>query len=98
MIANQSLEHIHSAEVIMTAGRSRTVETFLIQAAKKRKFHVMVAESAPSCEGQDMAVALGKAGIETTLITDSAVFAVMSRVNKVIIETLASLCSITELN
>ena len=33
MIANQALEHIHSAEVIMTAGRSRTVEAFLIQAA-----------------------------------------------------------------
>jgi len=87
MIANQALEHIHSAEVIMTAGRSRTVEAFLIQAAKKRKFHVMVAESAPSYQGQDLAVALGQAGIETTLITDSAVFAVMSRVNKVIIGT-----------
>ena len=43
----------------------------------------MVAESAPSYQGQDLAVALGQAGIETTLMTDSAVFAVMSRVNKV---------------
>eukprot|EP00039_Didymoeca_costata_P027368 m.18283 g.18283 ORF g.18283 m.18283 type:complete len:378 (+) comp6265_c0_seq2:222-1355(+) len=86
-IAIQALEHIHSAEVIMTAGYSRTVESFLKKAAAKRSFHVIVAESAPSYQGQDLAVSLGRAGIETTLITDSAVFAVMSRVNKVIIGT-----------
>ncbi len=34
-----------------------------------------------------MATSLAKAGIETTVITDSAVFAMMSRVNKVIIGT-----------
>lgn len=34
-----------------------------------------------------MAVELSKAGIETTVIPDSAVFAVMSRVNKVILGT-----------
>ena len=34
-------------------------------------------------QGQDLAMRLGAAGIETTLITDSAVFAMMSRVNKV---------------
>ena len=28
-IAAQALEHIHSNEVILTAGKSRTVETFL---------------------------------------------------------------------
>lgn len=32
-----------------------------------------------------MAVELASAGIETTLVTDSAVFAIMSRVNKVIL-------------
>lgn len=30
-----------------------------------------------------MATSLSKAGIETTVITDAAIFAVMSRVNKV---------------
>lgn len=34
-----------------------------------------------------MAVSLSKADIETTVITDSAVFAMMSRINKVIIGT-----------
>lgn len=47
----QALEHIHSNEVIMTVGRSRTVEAFLKDAArKKRKFHVIVAECAPFCQ------------------------------------------------
>ena len=52
-------------------------------AARKRKFAVIVAESAPSYQGQQLARNLGLSGIETTLITDSAIFAIMSRVNKV---------------
>nr|ACN10253.1 Translation initiation factor eIF-2B subunit beta [Salmo salar]ACN12609.1 Translation initiation factor eIF-2B subunit beta [Salmo salar] len=52
-IAMQALEHIHSNEVIMTVGRSRTVEAFLKDAARKRKFHVIVAECAPFCQGHD---------------------------------------------
>ena len=44
---------------------------------------MIIAESAPSYQGQELATKLAKEGIETTLITDSAVFAIMSRVNKV---------------
>ena len=46
-VTQQALEHIHANEVIMTLGRSRTVEAFLRSAARKRKFHVIVAEGAP---------------------------------------------------
>lgn len=38
-------------------------------------------------EGQKMAVQLSEFGIEATVVTDSAVFAVMTFVNKVIIGT-----------
>ncbi len=38
-------------------------------------------------EGQEMALDLASAGIDTVVITDSAIFAVMSRVNKVILGT-----------
>ncbi len=38
-----------------------------------------------------MALSLSKCGIQTTVITDSAVFAMMSRVNKVIVGTAAIL-------
>lgn len=38
-------------------------------------------------QGHELAVSLGKSKIETTVIADSAIFAIMSRVNKVIIGT-----------
>lgn len=84
-IANQASEHIHSNEIIMTLGKSTAVEHFLQSAAKTRKFQVIVVEGAPKCSGHEMTASLGKSGISTTLIPDSAVFAMMARVNKVII-------------
>eukprot|EP01104_Vermistella_antarctica_P016144 TRINITY_DN5452_c0_g3_i1.p1 TRINITY_DN5452_c0_g3~~TRINITY_DN5452_c0_g3_i1.p1 ORF type:complete len:409 (+),score=105.66 TRINITY_DN5452_c0_g3_i1:67-1227(+) len=84
-VANQALEHIHANEVVMTVGRSTTTEEFLKYASRKRKFQVIVAESAPSFAGHSTARSLSDSGIDTTLISDGAVFAMMSRVNKVII-------------
>ncbi|ORX89536.1 translation initiation factor eIF-2B beta subunit [Basidiobolus meristosporus CBS 931.73] len=92
-ISAQALEHIHSNEIIMTCGKSKTVETFLKTAAKKRKFQVIVAETAPLYHGHEMARSLASAGIETTVIPDSAIFAVLSRVNKVILGTHAVLAN-----
>ncbi|XP_067008747.1 translation initiation factor eIF2B subunit beta [Anabrus simplex] len=86
-IAQQAREHIHSNEIIMTVGKSSAVEAFLKAAASERKFEVIVAECAPFCRGHELAVSLGKSKIQTTLIADSAIFAIMSRVNKVIIGT-----------
>lgn len=86
-LSSQAPEHIHSLELILTIGHSRTVENFLKRAAKQRKFEVVVAECAPACRGHQLAANLAKAKIETTVIPDSAIFAMMSRVNKVIIGT-----------
>lgn len=69
----------------MTIGISRTVQEFLMRAAQKRKFQVIVAETAPTYQGHKMALSLSKAGIDTTVIADSAIFAAMPRVNKVVI-------------
>ena len=84
-IAAQSLEYIHNNEVIMTIGKSNTVSQFLINAARKRQFQVIVAEAAPNYAGHQMVKTLSAAGIETLLIPDAAVYALMARVNKVII-------------
>ncbi|RUS28302.1 translation initiation factor eIF-2B beta subunit [Jimgerdemannia flammicorona] len=84
-ISDQALDHIHSNEVIMTIGKSRTVEAFLKKAAHKRKFQVFVAETSPTYQGHGMAASLASAGIDTTVITDSAIYAIMARVNKVIL-------------
>ena len=47
-ISSQAVDHIHSNEIIMTTGKSKTVEEFLKNAHRKRKFQVIVAEMAPS--------------------------------------------------
>jgi len=68
---------------------------FLKAAAETpRHFKVLVAEAAPLYSGQQMVKELaqlkdnkGNVLIDTMLITDSAIFAMMSRVNKVIIGT-----------
>ncbi|KAI4490069.1 hypothetical protein M0804_004251 [Polistes exclamans] len=86
-ITQQASEHIHSNEIIMTIGKSNLVEEFFKKAAATRAFEVIVAEGGPSLNGHEMAVNLAKAKIKTTLISDVAIFAMMSRVNKVIIGT-----------
>ncbi|EPS72914.1 hypothetical protein M569_01835 [Genlisea aurea] len=85
-IAEQAVEHIHHNEVILTLGSSMTVLDFLCAAKeKKRSFRVFVAEGAPRFSGQCLAKELASRGLQTTVITDSAVFAVISRVNMVIV-------------
>lgn len=86
-ITQQASEHIHSNEIIMTIGRSTLVEEFFKTAARTRAFEVIVAEGGPFLGGHEMALNLAKAKIKTTLISDVAIFAMMSRVNKVIIGT-----------
>merc|ERR1712059_3806 len=86
-ISKQAIEHIHANEIILTIGKSRTVERFLKYAAKTRKFSVMVAEGGQTFSGHTMAASLAASKISTTVITDSAIFAMMARVNKVIVGT-----------
>ncbi|RLN55019.1 hypothetical protein BBJ29_006853 [Phytophthora kernoviae] len=88
-IADQAMEYIHTDEVILTFGLSLSVEAFLKMAAKKRQFKVIVVESAPSLNGQRTAHALAESGIHVTVIPDSAVFALMARVNKVVVPAAA---------
>ncbi|KAL0088058.1 hypothetical protein J3Q64DRAFT_1723888 [Phycomyces blakesleeanus] len=92
-IADQAVDYIHANEVIMTIGRSRTVEKFLRRAAEHRKFQVIVAETSPTYQGHQMAIALSAAGIDTTVIVDSAIFAAMPRVNKVVLSAHAVLAN-----
>ncbi|KAH7356550.1 translation initiation factor-like protein eIF-2B subunit beta [Rhexocercosporidium sp. MPI-PUGE-AT-0058] len=108
-IAAYAQEHIHSNEVILTHSSSTSVQKFLLKAAEKRKFTVIVAESYPNDHEATHATVIGKtnqsgetgddmstdsflkplsaAGITVILITDAAIFAIMSRVNKVILAT-----------
>ncbi|EJD39997.1 nagb/rpia/CoA transferase-like protein [Auricularia subglabra TFB-10046 SS5] len=84
-VGKNAKDHIHSDEIILTIGRSRTIEAFLKTASHTRKFTVIVAETAPSYSGRDMAASLAAQGISTVLVPDSAIFALLSRVNKVLL-------------
>ncbi|KAG9247978.1 translation initiation factor-like protein eIF-2B subunit beta [Calycina marina] len=107
-IASYALDHIHSNEVILTHTSSRSVQKFLLRAASKRKFTVILVESYPNNHSATHAIVAGSkprdnesehlshevfmkplsaTGITVILIPDSAVFAIMSRVNKVILAT-----------
>jgi len=82
--ARVDVEPIHS-EIILTLGHSSTVEAFLKAAAHHRTYTVIVSEAAPSYSGREMASSLSSAGINTFLVPDSSIYALMSRVNKVIL-------------
>ncbi len=82
---SSDLTSILLSEIILTIGHSKTVEAFLKSAGHYRNYTVIVAETAPSYQGHEMARSLSAAGISTFLVPDSSIFAIMSRVNKVIL-------------
>lgn len=85
-ICEQAAEHIHSDDCILAHGWSTAVELFLKAAGRKRKYQVIIAEAEPELSGHKLATALSKvANISVTLIPDSAIYAVLGRVNKVIV-------------
>ena len=87
-ISDQAEDHIPDGAKILTFGRSRSVEMFFLAAAKKqRQFQVLVCEAAPHYGGTKMAKRLAAAGLDVTLITDAAAFAVMALVDKVFLPT-----------
>ena len=89
-ICELAQEHIHADECILTYGHSTMIEKFLKAAAKKRRFQVIVAESALAFDGQNLARALSKnKNISVTLIPDSNIYAIMARVNKVLFTPVA---------
>jgi len=86
-ICEQAQEHIHNDECVLVYGHSPTLELFLKAAARKRRFQVIIAEASPSLEGHKLALSLSKivgGNISVTLIPDSGIYAIMSRVNKVL--------------
>ena len=93
-IDDQASSYIHADEVVLAYGKSKSIESFLkAAAAKKRSFQVVVCEGAPHMGGIEMAKSLAEAGIDTIVINDSATFAVMARVNKVLLPAHAVLAN-----
>lgn len=85
-----TVDLIHDNEILLTpTPGSSTVLNFLLKASLKRKFTVLITENYPNdieiCHR--FAKKLADANIESVIIPDSTVFAVMSRVGKVLIGT-----------
>ena len=85
-----TVDLIHDNEILLTpTPGSSTVLNFLLKASLKRKFTVLITENYPNdievCH--KFAKKLADANIESVIIPDSTVFAVMSRVGKVLIGT-----------
>lgn len=83
-----TVDLIHDNEILLTpTPGSETVLNFLLKASLKRKFTVLITENYPNdielCHR--FAKKLSDANIESVIIPDSAIFAVMSRVGKVLI-------------
>lgn len=89
-----AIDLIHDHEILLTpTPESRTVLKFLIKTRERsnRTFTVLVTEGFPNntSNAHEFAKKLSLHDIETIIIPDSAVFALMSRVGKVIIGTKA---------
>lgn len=85
-ICKEAKDHIHADECILAYGYSVTVEMFLKGAARKRRFQLIIAEGGPGNEGHKLALSLSSLpNISSTLIPDSGIYAIMCRVNKVIL-------------
>lgn len=92
-----AMDMINPHEVILApCPASKTVFDFLIRAAsKKRSISVIITESYPNGvkEAQLAVQRLNAAGVSATLIPDSAVYAVMAKVSKIIISARAVLAN-----
>lgn len=89
-----AIDLIHDHEILLTpTPESKTVLKFLIKTRERsnRKFTVLVTEGFPNntANAHEFAKKLAQHNIETIVIPDSAVFALMTRVGKVIIGTKA---------
>lgn len=71
---------------ILTHSRSRVVlETLVVAANSNKRFHVFVTRSSPDDDGVGMCRSLEAAGIECTLILDSAIGYIMETVDLVMV-------------
>jgi translation initiation factor eIF-2B subunit alpha len=77
---------IREGATVLTHGMSSVVSKLLIQAAQETHFTVIILEGRPDASGAKAAKEIySKAGIETTVVLDSAVGYVMEKVDIVIV-------------
>uniref|UniRef100_A0A7S3JM12 Translation initiation factor eIF2B subunit beta n=1 Tax=Euplotes harpa TaxID=151035 RepID=A0A7S3JM12_9SPIT len=88
-ITDHCSEQIQANDTILTIGYSNILFEFFKEASKMYDFSVIVTENSPGNTGTVMARKLKREGIKCILISDTSVFAYMSKISKVIISTRA---------
>lgn len=88
-------EKISNGDVILTYGCSSLIRRTLVEACKQsdRKFRVIVVDSRPDHEGQEMLKSLTMLGINCTYVLINAISFIMPEVTKVIISAHAILAN-----
>jgi translation initiation factor eIF-2B subunit delta len=85
-ISRQAARLIEEGATVLTHSYSSTVLKALLAAHQDGKsFRVICTESRPMLEGRDLALRLGQAGIEVTLIVDAAAFYFLPRAGLILI-------------
>lgn len=91
-IAKNAPNFIFSHDIILTVGLSQSIEKFLSTCSKSIGT-VVIPERAPEYDGIIMAQRLRKAKINCLVIPDSCVFAMLPRINKIIVPARAVLAN-----
>uniref|UniRef100_A0A7S1ETG8 Translation initiation factor eIF2B subunit alpha n=1 Tax=Timspurckia oligopyrenoides TaxID=708627 RepID=A0A7S1ETG8_9RHOD len=86
-IAKTAARFVRDSSTILTHGNSKLVSTILERAAVQdgKSFHVYVTETRPQGDGFKVAARLRKQNIPVTMILDSAVGAIMEKVDMVLV-------------
>ena len=82
-IATKAHNFLFARDIILTVGLSNSVLKFL--AEKKEGITVVIPERAPEYDGEKMAQKLREEGITVIVIPDSAVFAILPKIDKIIV-------------
>ncbi|KAH0789981.1 Translation initiation factor eIF-2B subunit beta [Histomonas meleagridis] len=88
-IARHSPNFISSNDIILTVGVSTSILKFLSDSKCKKT--VIIPEHAPQYDGNEMAKKLRDCGIKVIVIPDSAIFAIIPKVSKIIVSAKAVL-------
>lgn len=84
-IAQVACDKIVDGDVILTYGNYEVIPVVLKEAAKTKKFRVIVVDSKPLLEGRDLLYELRQAGLDCTYILLNALSFVMKDVTKVLL-------------
>lgn len=84
-IATMSHEFIRDGQTVLTHGWSRVVAALLLKAAETKQFDVIILEGRPDATGAKAASFYTNAGIQTTLILDSAMGYITETVDIVLV-------------